>query len=79
MFEWLYSYVAAVTDEVNREHYQFDITDMQQLQVLRYRPGQWFRWHFDAIESQKDIRKMTMVINLSPARGYIGGGLQVDG
>jgi PKHD-type hydroxylase len=79
LFEWLYNYVAAVTDEVNRQHYQFDITDMQQLQVLRYRPGQWFRWHFDAIESQKDIRKMTMVINLSPACGYIGGGLQVDG
>lgn len=79
LFDWLYNYVAAVTDEVNREHYQFDITDMQQLQVLRYRPGQWFRWHFDAIETQGDIRKMTMVINLSPASGYIGGGLQVDG
>jgi len=79
LFKWLYNYVAAVTDEVNNEHYQFDITDMQQLQVLRYRPGQWFRWHFDAIETEGDIRKMTMVINLSKPSDYLLGGLQVDG
>ena len=77
--KWLYSYVAAVTDEVNSEHYRFDITDMQQLQVLRYRPGQWFRWHFDAIETEGDIRKMTMVINLSRPNDYYLGGLRVDG
>jgi len=79
LFDWLYNYVAAVTDEVNNEHYQFDITDMQQLQVLRYRPGQWFRWHFDAIETEGDIRKMTMVINLSKPSDYYLGGLRVDG
>jgi len=79
LFKWLYNYVAAVTGEVNNEHYQFDITDMQQLQVLRYRPGQWFRWHFDAIETEGDIRKMTMVINLSKPSDYYLGGLRVDG
>ena len=78
-FQWLYNYVAAVTDDVNSEHYQFDITDMQQLQVLRYRPGQWFKWHFDTIETEGDIRKMTMVINLSRPEEYILGGLMVDG
>ena len=78
-FKWLYNYVAAVVDEVNNEHYRFDITDMQQLQVLRYRPGQWFKWHFDAIETEGDIRKMTMVINLSKPGDYKLGGLQVDG
>ena len=78
-FKWLYSYVAAVTDEVNKEHYRFDITDMQQLQVLRYRPGQWFKWHFDTIETEGDIRKMTMVINLSRPSDYWLGGLRVDG
>ena len=78
-FKWLYNYVAAVTDEVNAEHYRFDVTDMQQLQVLRYRPGQWFHWHFDAIETEGDIRKMTMVINLSDPKDYVLGGLRVDG
>jgi PKHD-type hydroxylase len=76
-FQWLYNYVAAVTDEVNNEHYQFDITDMQQLQVLRYRPMQWFKWHFDTYDGSD--RKLTMVINLSDPSKYVGGGLQVEG
>ena len=75
-FKWLYSYVAAVADEVNNEHYRFDITDMQQLQVLRYRPGQWFKWHFDTFDGSD--RKLTMVINLSDPKSYVRGGLQLE-
>jgi PKHD-type hydroxylase len=76
-FQWLYNYVAAVTDDVNNEHYQFDITDMQQLQVLRYRPLQKFKWHFDTYDGSD--RKLTCVINLSRPEEYIGGGLCVAG
>ncbi len=76
-FQWLYNYVAAVTDEVNTAHYRFDVMDMQNLQVLRYRPGQWFKWHFDTFDGSD--RKLTMVINLSRPEEYVGGGLQVDG
>ena len=76
-FQWLYNYVAAVVDEVNNEHYQFDITDMQNLQVLRYRPLQKFDWHFDTFDGSD--RKLTCVINLSRPEEYIGGGLRVAG
>ena len=76
-FQWLYNYVAAVTDEVNTAHYRFDVMDMQNLQVLRYSPGQWFKWHFDTFDGSD--RKLTMVINLSRPEEYVGGGLQVDG
>lgn len=76
-FQWIYNYVAAVVDDVNTTHYQFDIQDMQNFQVLRYRPGQWFRWHFDTFDGSD--RKLTMVINLSRQEEYVGGGLQVDG
>ena len=76
-FQWIYNYIAAVTDEVNNEHYQFDIMDMQSIQVLRYRPGQWFHWHYDTFDGSD--RKLTVVINLSAPNDYIGGGLQVEG
>jgi len=76
-FNWLYNYVAAVTDETNTAHYQFDVMDMQNLQVLRYRPGQWFKWHLDTFDGSD--RKLTMVINLSRPEEYVGGGLQVEG
>ena len=35
LFKWLYNYVSAVTDEVNNEHYQFDITDNHRLPIER--------------------------------------------
>ena len=76
-FQWIYNYIAAITDDVNTRHYRFDVMDMQQLQVLRYRPGQWFKWHFDTYDGSD--RKLTMVINLSAPNDYIGGGLQVEG
>ena len=76
-FQWLYNYVAAVVDEANTAHYQFDITDMQQLQVLRYQPFQKFKWHFDTYDGSD--RKLTCVINLSDPKSYLGGGLVVAG
>jgi PKHD-type hydroxylase len=76
-FKWIYSYLAAVVDEVNTEHYRFDVMDMQNLQVLRYRPLQKFDWHFDTFDGSD--RKLTCVINLSRPEEYIGGGLRVAG
>lgn len=76
-FRWIYNYMAAVIDDVNTEHYQFDVMDMQNLQVLRYRPGQWFKWHFDTFDGSD--RKLTCVINLSRPEDYLCGGLRIDG
>ncbi len=74
---WIYNYLAAVVEQVNREHYRFDVTDMQQLQILRYRPLQKFDWHFDTYTSEAPVRKLTAVVNLSDPSEYLGGGLQV--
>jgi PKHD-type hydroxylase len=76
-FQWIYNYLAAVVDQVNTEHYRFDVMDMQNLQVLRYRPLQKFDWHFDTFDGSD--RKLTCVINLSRPEEYIGGGLRVAG
>jgi len=56
-FQWIYNYLAAVVDQVNTEHYRFDVMDMQNLQVLRYRPLQKFDWHFDTFDGSD--RKLT--------------------
>ena len=75
-YNWLYNYVWALACEINDKNYKFAIHDMQQLQVLRYRPFQKFRWHFDTYDGSE--RKLTMVINLSKPTSYLGGGLQVE-
>jgi PKHD-type hydroxylase len=75
-FQWIYNYLAAVVDQVNTEHYRFDVMDMQNLQVLRYRPLQRFAAHYDTFDGSD--RKLTCVINLSRPEEYVGGGLCVE-
>jgi hypothetical protein len=74
---WIYNIMRELTDSINAEHWRFDVTGMQQLQILRYRPLQKFSWHFDTYTSEAPVRKLTAVVNLSAPHEYIGGGLQV--
>ena len=75
-YKWLYDVVRSVAMDLNEEHYKFDITGIQQLQILRYRPGQFFLPHFDCFDGSD--RKLTMVINLSDPSEFLGGGLRVE-
>jgi len=50
-YKWLYSIMNELTDAVNAEHYRFDITGVQQLQILKYNPLQQFWWHYDTYTS----------------------------
>ena len=74
--KWMYEVVRNVASDLNDEHYKFDITGIQQLQILRYRPGQFFLPHFDTFDGGD--RKLTMVINLSDPSEFLGGGLRVE-
>jgi hypothetical protein len=63
-----------LTTAINAEHYRFDITGVQQLQILRYSP----------LQSSGGIGirllerpQADAVVNLSAPTEYLGGGLQV--
>ena len=71
--EWLYDRIMSATQEVNRELWRFEITGIDAIEVLRYRPGQKFDWHFDTHGTLR--RKITCVINLSDPASYWRGGL----
>ena len=72
---WIYNIMRELTDAINGEHWRFDVTGMQQLQILKYNPLQQFWWHFDTYTGSD--RKLTAVVNLSAPHEYVGGGLQV--
>jgi len=48
-----------------------DVKCGEPLQVLRYRPGQEYRPHFDALPSNENQRVLTMLVYLNS--GYSGG------
>ena len=72
---WIYKIMREITELINAEHWRFDITGMQQLQILKYNPLQQFWWHWDTFTGSD--RKLTAVVNLSAPHEYLGGGLQV--
>jgi hypothetical protein len=75
-WDWLKEKMWMAADEANM-FLQCEISGMESLQVLRYRPMQWFKWHFDGYSGSP--RKATLVVQLSSPREYFMGGLQLDG
>ena len=75
--EWLYEIVTKAACDISEANFGFLLKDVQKLQVLRYKPLQWFRWHVDIFPDS--MRKMTAVVNLSDPSDYVGGGFRIDG
>lgn len=75
--EWLYERLRTAGEKVNAEHWRFAITGLENMQVLRYRPMQRFRWHLDSLPGSG--RKITCVINLADPRSHWRGKLEVMG
>jgi len=75
--EWLYQRILSLTEAVNSECWRFAVTDIENMHVLRYRPTQRFKWHYDTYPGAR--RKLTCVINLSAHTSYWRGGLQLKG
>ena len=75
-WQWLKDRLISTMAKAN-VHTQCKISGMQTLQVLRYKPFQKFKEHFDTYSGSN--RKATMVVQLSSPREYWGGGLWLDG
>ena len=75
--EWIYERVLDRSQAVNDQYWRFSVTDIQEVQVLRYRRMQFFKWHFDTAIGLH--RKLTCIFNLSPPDAYWRGGLELRG
>ena len=76
-WEWLYQRIFDKTAEVNDAYWRFAISDMEKIRVLRYRPMQFYGWHFDAYQGSP--RKITCVINLTNPNTHWPGRFQIKG
>jgi len=62
----------------NREIFEYDLTEMESLQVTKYDKSHFYGWHSDyGTSGNKDLtRKLSMSIVLSDPEEYSGGKLQ---
>jgi len=62
----------------NREIFEYDLTEMESVQVTRYDKNHFYGWHSDyGTSAEKDLtRKLSMSIILSDPEEYSGGKLQ---
>ena len=64
---------------INRKFYKYDLSDVFEFQLIRYRPGGEYDWHCDYGSSPVAgyVRKISMSIQLSDESDYEGGNLQL--
>lgn len=76
---WLYRRIATELEAVNDTCYGFDLDRFDLLQLTRYGVGDHYAYHFDSDHPELADRKLTMSVQLSSPRDYLGGSLIARG
>ena len=78
---WVVPKLCEIASEVNKQYYNFEISNLQCPQFTEYKKGQHYKWHRDIYPPEPDgpypglIRKLSMCIQLSNFDKYKGGNL----
>ncbi|MET1414024.1 2OG-Fe(II) oxygenase [Roseibium sp. HPY-6] len=79
---WVMERIMSAVAEANRETFDFEITEFREkLQVAVYDENEagHYDWHSDIGDGQiAQLRKATIVVQLSPPLTYEGGGLEIN-
>lgn len=75
--DWIFQKLTTIAVSANAR-YQFQLTGfVEQLQFTEYEPGQFYGWHQDSGNTELSIRKLSLVLLLSPEDEYEGGTLKL--
>ncbi|MFY0610262.1 MAG: 2OG-Fe(II) oxygenase [Hyphomicrobiaceae bacterium] len=80
--KWIFNRLLEAFAQSNREHFDFKLDEFaERMQVAWYgaEAGAFFDWHSDVgTSSVASRRKLTMVVQLSEAKSYLGGQLETN-
>ena len=71
---WIFEKLWSAIEEVN-QRYRFDIYGIREVQIARYRVGDFYDWHLDIGKTDTSSRKLSVSVQLSDPEGYEGGEL----
>jgi len=72
---WMYEKITIALQEANRHHWNFQLARIDATQLTEYSEKGHYGWHEDHGEGVHCVRKLSMVIQLTPEKDYEGGGL----
>jgi len=82
---WIYKEIQPFVIEANKKcNWNFDWEWSEELQFTKYGPGQFYNWHQDSFEKNKNRngkimnRKLSVTLSLSNYDEYEGGQLEFD-
>jgi len=75
--EWLFQKLTSAINDVNKQMFQFDLTEIESLQFTIYndRTSDFYRKHVDSTYKQLAPRKLSFSVQLSDPDEYEGGDL----
>lgn len=75
--EWLFDRLGRILQSVNQSYYQFEIENLASTQRVRFGPKDHLDWHLELGEGLFSLRKISLVLFLSPPTEYTGGILEI--
>jgi len=77
--DWLWHKLSKLAEMANNSHYHFDLLGFKECaQFTIYdNTGSHYDWHMDYGTGRMSIRKLSMVVQLTPPNEYEGGNLQL--
>jgi PKHD-type hydroxylase len=72
---WIVERLSYITSEANKNLYKFNISSLNDLNVLEYKENGFVANHFDLGKNDLSLRKISLVVFLSDPKDYLGGKL----
>lgn len=72
---WIWERIGPMLHDINQRFYHFELEALSDLNVMEYRPGDFYDRHLDLGLGAYSCRKLSCVVMLSPPADYTGGRL----
>jgi len=82
-YQWLYQEMTDILNQLNKQHWQFELNSVELIQYSKYGRDGHFDWHADWVPSKDDLgggagqRRVTLSVQLSDQDSYVGGYFEI--
>jgi len=75
-WQWVFARINEHAHGLNGKRWGFDVKDIEDIQYTSYGFGEFYASHFDNGSTMTEHRKLSISVQLSPPKEYVGGALR---